>query len=103
MTNKEALKEVVQVSISDASIEKAFLDATDYSLSAADTYVSGNEEGIDWIAVKLLENFLDADIEEGGYSIKYKDSISKKIAALKDKWGFGFTEETGVQDASFLW
>ncbi|MEO6610743.1 MAG: DUF6706 family protein [Chitinophagaceae bacterium] len=103
MTNKEALQEVLQVTVSDTSIEKAFLDASDYALTTSATYTTANEQGVDWIAVKLLENFLDADIDEGGYSIKYKDSIVKKIGSLKEKWGFGLTDEMGVQDASYLW
>ena len=104
LTNKEAVLEVAQISASDTAIEKAFLDAKDdYNLTPSGNYVSANEEGIDWIAVSLLSNFLNADVKEGEYSVSYKDSIEKKISRLKAKWGFDEVEQPGIKDASFLW
>lgn len=101
MTNKEALIEVAQISMSDAAIEKAFLDRGGLMHTA--TYVSVNERAVDEIAIKVLSNFLSADVSEGGYSIAYKDSIEKKIGRLKDKWGIDAVEDLGIQDVSYLW
>lgn len=101
MTNKEALQEVAQITLSDAAIEKAFLDKG--SLASSAEYVGANEQTIDEIAIKVLSNFLDADVSEGGYSIAYKDSIEKKLARLKQKWGIDVVADPGIQDASFMW
>lgn len=104
MTNKEALQEVAQIPLSDAAIEKAFLDkASEYSLSSSGEYSSENEKAIDAIAIKVLSNFLDADVSEGGYSITYKDSIQKKIERLSKKWGFSNNDRPEIRDISFLW
>lgn len=103
MTNKEALQEVAQIPLSDAAIEKAFLDADTYGLQSSDTYSKSNEKGIDFIAIQALSNFLDADVSEGGYSISYKDSIQKKIARLSAKWGFSNSDSPGIKDISYLW
>ncbi len=99
-----ALLAVAQISISDAEVEKAFLDVlVSYGLDPGEVYDPENEEGIDMISVKVLTNYLDADISEGGYSISYKDSIEKKISRLKVKWGVGVIIDPGVQDVSYLW
>ncbi|MBC7948659.1 MAG: hypothetical protein H7Y42_12300 [Chitinophagaceae bacterium] len=103
MTNKEALQAVAQITLSDAAIDKAFLDASSYGLASSGTYSSSNEQAIDFIAYSLLSKFLAADIKEGGYSISYKNSIEKILLRLRDKWGFGVVESEGIKDASFLW
>lgn len=104
MTNKEALQEVAQVpTLSDAAIEKAFLDKGS-GLTGAGTYSSANSQTIDIVAIEVLSNFLDANISEGGYSISYNNSIEKKIARLKAKWGID--AEVGkpvITDVSKMW
>lgn len=104
MTNKQALQEVAQIpSLSDAAIEKAFLDS-DSGLTDSGTYISANEQAIDEIAIAVLSNFLEASISEGGYSITYNDAIAKKIARLKLKWGIDQDEgKPTITDVSKMW
>lgn len=101
MTNKEALQEVAQMpTLSDAAIEKAFLDKGSLAIGAA--YVGANEQTIDEIAIKVLSNVLEASVSEGGYSISYNDSLEKKIARLKAKWGID-TPGPAISDVSKMW
>lgn len=105
MTNKEALQEVAQIpTLSDAAIEKAFLDS-DSGLVSGDTYVKPNEQAIDEIAISVLSNVLAvASISEGGYSIAYGQSLENKIARLKAKWGIDEdADKPSISDVSKMW
>ncbi len=102
MTNKEALQEVAQIGLSDAAIEKAFLDKG--GITYGSEYVKANEQTVDEIAIKVLSNVLEANISEGGYSISYNDSIQKKIDRLKAKWGIDAgLGEPSISDVSKMW
>jgi hypothetical protein len=84
MTNKEALIAVLRVNIPDNSLVKALLDN---DVSDSGTYTKTDEQSIDLCAIDLLAGLLsEADVSEGGYSIKNdRAAVLKQILFLARK------------------
>lgn len=86
MTIREALKEVVVFEVSELALDKALIDA---GLTGTDNYDTVTAQDIDLAALPLLRRLvLQADITEGGYSIKYdRNAVLKLIASIENTYG----------------
>jgi hypothetical protein len=100
MINKEALVAVVQVSVSDITLEKALLDQD--VLPTVD-YASANARSIDLAAICVLEGLIStADVSEGGFTVRYdRAAIERRIESLKYKTGI--ISAPVIRDASNKW
>jgi predicted aspartyl protease len=86
MTIREALLEVVFFDVPGTAIDKALIDA---GLTGTDNYDTVTAQDIDLAALPLLRRLvIQADITEGGYSVKYdRNAILKLIASLESSNG----------------
>lgn len=85
MTNKEALKEVLMVSVSDLALDKALLDA---DITGNNTYAKENKGNIDLCAIEVLTWLLSTpDISEGDYSVSYdRKAVQSRLDLLNLKY-----------------
>lgn len=81
MTIKEALISEVPFSVSENMLEKAMIDN---EVTGSDTYSSSSKESIDYCVMDILKRVLsEADVTEGGYSIKFdRSAIEKRLKYL---------------------
>lgn len=95
MTNKQALIAVLQVSVDDAVLNKALLDAgfstsddEDYDADF-DLYDNSKARSIDLCAIEVLQGLLSTpNITEGGYSITFdRQSVQARLQYLSYKNG----------------
>lgn len=102
MTNKEALESVVQVSVSDKTLEKAMIDN---GINGAETYASSSSKSIDLAAIDVLNWVLATpDVSEGGYSVKYdRNAIRARVEALSAKLSIDSGSRPVIRDASNRW
>lgn len=75
MTKKEALSATLMVTVPDASLELALINA---EINGSLTYTKADQEAIEKCAIPLLYGlFTDPDISEGDYSKSHPDFLRK--------------------------
>lgn len=86
MTNKEALIAVLEVDVSDNTLEKSLIDN---ALNGSSTYTLDNAEAIDRCAIPILQVLLSqANISEGGYSKSFdRAAVQSRLKILATKYG----------------
>jgi hypothetical protein len=102
MTKKEALIAALQISVEDATLEKALIDN---DVIGSETYTKSNATTIDLCAIEVLQGILSIpDVTEGGYSVKYdRAAVQARLTYLSIKNGVDNPSIPRITDASNRW